>query len=166
MPDSSRQWVVGRAVLVLSAVLTILAFGVATRQGSASLKAEAAHEQQVRDFIAAFNARDLDRMLGSVDEKIQWLSVEGAKVGVEAEGKAALKASMESYFKSCPTCRSSLEWAQSAGSRVTALERASWASKSGPLSQISLSVYEFSDRGIARVYYFPAERDKQAARKQ
>lgn len=101
-----------------------------------------------------------------MDEKVQWLSVEGKRVSVEAEGTAALKASMASYFKSCPTCRSSLEWVQSAGSRVTALERASWVGARGPASQTSLSVYEFSDRGIARVYYFPAERDTQAAPKQ
>ena len=37
-------------------------------------------EKQVRDFIEAFNARDLDVMLALADENVQWLSVDGAKV--------------------------------------------------------------------------------------
>lgn len=116
-------------------------------------------ERCVRELVAAFNARDLDRMLASMDEKIQWFGVDGAKLGIETDGKAALRKFMVGYFGSCTSCRSKLLWVRSAGSRVTALERASWNGKSGPVSQESLSVYEFGDAGITRVYYFPAERD-------
>jgi hypothetical protein len=66
---------------------------------------------------------------------------------------------MESYFKSCPSCRSELVWLQIAGSRVTALEKASFTNKAGvATSQSGLSVYEFRNGKILRVYYFPADR--------
>ncbi len=116
-----------------------------------------AHEKLVRDFVAAFNARELDSMLSMVNEKVQWLNLNGSNVSVEAEGKSALRETMERYFQSCPTCKSSLEWIQTAGGRVTAMERATWSTKTGARAQRSLSVYEFSDGKILRVYYFPAE---------
>lgn len=114
-------------------------------------------EKQVREFVAAFNTRSLDKMLEMVDDGIQWLSVNGTKISVETEGKTALKESMEKYFQECPSCKSSLEWVQTAGSRVTAKERASWAGKNGPREQSSLSVYEFKSGKIIRIYYFPGE---------
>ena len=119
-------------------------------------------EKLVRDFVEAFNARNIDLMLQLVDENVQWLNVNGVKVSIETEGKDALRQSMGRYFSSCPSCKSSLEWVQSAGSRVTAMERASWSGKSGAKSQRSLSVYEFSGDKILRVYYFPAEADTPA----
>ena len=115
------------------------------------------HEKQVRDFVAAFNSRDLAKMLEFTDDNIQWLSVNGAKISIETEGKAALKASMEKYFDGCPSCKSSLESVQTVGSRVTAKETASWTGKNGPREQSSLSVYEFQNNKIIRVYYFPVE---------
>ncbi len=114
-------------------------------------------EKQVRAFVDAFNARDIDAMLTLADENVQWLMVDGAKISIETEGKAALRESMARYFRSCPSCKSSLEWTQKAGSRVTAMERASWSGKSGAKSQKSLSVYEFRGDKILRVYYFPVE---------
>lgn len=116
-------------------------------------------EKQVQAFIEAFNARDIDLMLALADENIQWLSVAGTKILVETEGKAPLRESMVRYFRSCPTCKSSLEWIKTAGNRVTAMERASWSGKSGAKSQSGLSVYEFRGDKILRVYYFPAEVD-------
>jgi hypothetical protein len=59
-------------------------------------------EQQVRAFVEAFNARDIDLMLAMADEKVQWLIVDGAKVSVETEGKAALRESMVRYFAVVP----------------------------------------------------------------
>lgn len=112
----------------------------------------------VRAFVAAFNARDLDGMLALADDAVEWASVDGTKVALETAGKEALRASMTSYFASCPSCRSTLEWVKAAGSRVAALERASWTNAKGEAkSQASLSVYELRDGRIARVYYFPAE---------
>ena len=114
-------------------------------------------ENRVREFVEAFNARKIDLMIEMTAEKIQWMIIDGAKVTIETDGRAALRASMERYFRSCPSCKSSLEWVQTAGSRVTAMERATWSGKEGVKSQRSLSVYEFQDGKILRVYYFPAE---------
>ena len=117
-------------------------------------------EEQVRAFVEAFNTRNIDGMLALAVEGIQWLSVDGQKIATETEGKEALKASMTKYFQQCPTCRSELVWIKTVGSRVTAQERARWTNKAGAeVSQTGLSVYEFKDGRIARVYYFPAERD-------
>ena len=114
-------------------------------------------EKLVREFVEAFNAREIEKMLELADESIQWLSIDGVKISVETEGKKALRDSMEKYFRDCPTCKSSLEWVQLAGSRVTAKEKASWVGKNGPKEQSGLSVYEFRNGKILRVYYFPAD---------
>lgn len=115
-------------------------------------------EQRVRDYVSAFNKRDIDGMLGMVSDDIQWLNVAGDKITVETEGKPKLRESMAAYFKSTPTAQSELGWVQATASRVAALERASWQGKSGPKSQAGLSVYEFRDGLISRVYYYPVEK--------
>lgn len=148
--------------------LTMLAMAVVVLASFEHHPAQAGIEQEkrVRDFVEAFNARNIDLMLELVDENLQWLSVDGAKVSIETQGKAALRQSMMRYFSSCPSCKSSLEWVQSAGTRITTMERASWSSQSEVKSQRSLSVYEFSGDKILRVYYFPAEPGAPASKRQ
>jgi hypothetical protein len=116
------------------------------------------NEQRVRDYVAAYNQQNLDAMMSMVTDDVQWLSVAGDKVAVEAQGKGKLRESMGAYFKSTPSARSELEWVQVTASRVAALERASWEARSGKKSQASLSVYEFRGGLISRVYYYPAEK--------
>jgi len=111
----------------------------------------------VEALTAAFNDHDVDAMLALVSDEVEWLSVNGATVGVEAAGKQTLSEGMAGYFDSCPSCRSALEQLMPAGSRVCAFERASWESADGPDSQHSLAVYELQDGRVRRVYYFPAE---------
>lgn len=147
------------SILKLWLIILITAVGVPASPVPRPLTSSVEPEKQVRAFVEAFNSRDIDVMLALADENIQWLIVDGAKVSVETEGKAALRESMVRYFRSCPSCKSSLEWIQRAGSRVTAMERASWTGKSGAKSQRSLSVYEFRGDKILRVYYFSAEVD-------
>lgn len=147
----SRLWLTVIAVSLVAVVTVSLESGKAT--------AQAEHETRVREFVAAFNARNIEAMLGAVDDNVQWLSVNEAKVTIETEGKNALRESMERYFRSCTSCKSSLERVQKSGSRVTAMERATWSGKSGLKSQRSLSVYEFRNGKILRVYYFPADVD-------
>lgn len=139
-------------------MLTLVVFFVfATGQAPAAPAID--QETAVRRFVDAFNARDIDAMLAAADDGIEWASVDGSKVTIETAGKAALRDSMRKYFAQCPSCKSSLEWTKASGSRVAARERASWTSASGPRTQTSLSIYEFRAGKIARVYYFPAERD-------
>ena len=116
-----------------------------------------AHVATVEKFVAAFNAHDSGAMAGLVADDFQWLSIAGTQVAVEARGKGDLVAGMDDYFASCPTCRSELEGLASTPGRVSAIEIASWQGSRGPRSQRSISVYEFADGLISRVYYFPAE---------
>jgi hypothetical protein len=150
-----------RVKVTLHLGLVVLAMAVVSLAvpGSRHTTAGGEQEKLVREFVEAFNARKIDVMLEMVTEDIQWMMINGSKISIETEGKAPLRESMVRYFSSCSSCKSSLEWIQIAGSRVTAMERASWSGKSGPKAQRSLSVYEFRDGKIQRVYYFPAEAD-------
>lgn len=116
------------------------------------------NEQRVRDYVSAFNKREIDTMLSMATDDIQWLIVAGDKITVETQGKAKLRESLAAYFKSTPSAQSELEWVRVTASRVAALERAAWQSKSGPKSQASLSIYEFRGGLISRVYYYPVEK--------
>ena len=148
-----------KRTLQLGLVVLATAFMVLASPESRQANPGGEQEKLVREFVEAFNARKIDAMLELTVDNIQWMHIDGAKVSIEVEGKAALRQSMERYFRSCSSCRSALEWVQIAGSRVTAMERASWTGKGGAKSQRSLSVYEFRDGKILRVYYFPAEAD-------
>jgi hypothetical protein len=141
-----------RTFLVLLTVLnlSLVASFAADKQKS--------NEQMVRDYVAAFNGRDVDAMLSMVTEDIQWLTLAGDKLTIETDGKPKLRQSMVAYFKSNPSANSELKWVQVTKSRVAAQEKASWQAKAGPKSQSSLSVYEFRDGLIARVHYYPAEK--------
>ena len=112
----------------------------------------------VEQFIAAFNAQDSHAMARLVVDDIEWLSIVGNEVIVEVKGKNNLIKSMNDYFKSCSTCKSALSEIVSTKSRVSTVEVASWQGKNGPKSQRAISVYEFSDGLITRVYYFSAEK--------
>ena len=142
-----------RTCLVLLALLHLLA----TPKSFAD-ETPKTNEQRVRDYVSAFNKREIDTMLAMVSDDIQWLTVTGDKITVETQGKAKLRESMAAYFKSTPSAKSELQWVQVTASRVAALERAAWQSKSGPKSQASLCVYEFRDGLISRVYYYPVEK--------
>lgn len=142
-----------RNCLVLLALLHLLA-----TPKSFAAETPKPNEQRVRDYVSAFNKREIDTMLGMVSDDIQWLSVVGDKITVETQGKAKLRESLAAYFKSTPSAKSELEWVRGTASRVAALERAAWQGKSGPKSQASLSVYEFSGGLISRVYYYPVEK--------
>lgn len=139
-----------RMSFALLALLCLPAFAAAQPPKS--------NEQLVRDYVSAFNNREIDTMLAMVTDDVQWLSVAGDKISVDTQGKLKLRESIAAYFKSTPSSKSALEWVQTTASRVAAMERASWQSQSGPRSQAGLSVYEFRDGLIARVYYYPVEK--------
>ncbi len=111
-----------------------------------------------RAFVAAFNARDIDTMLSMATDEVEWISVSGVKLVIETSGKDALRKSMTAYFKSCPTCQSQIDVSAVTTSRLAAVETASWKVKDSPRSQRSLSVYEFENSRIRRVYYYPVEK--------
>ena len=142
-----------RTCLVLLALLHLL-----VTPKSFAAETPKSNEERVRDYVSAFNKREIDTMLSMVSDDIQWLNVVGDKITVETQGKDKLRESLAAYFKSTPSAKSELEWVRVTASRVAALERAAWQSKSGPKSQASLSVYEFRGGLISRVYYYPVEK--------
>ena len=110
--------------------------------------------QIVYGYIAAFNARDINAMLEMVTDDVQWLSIDGDKITVEAKSKEVLRTTMVEYFESCVSCRSRLAHTFSTSSRVSGLEVASFETSTGVQEQGSVSLYEFSNGLIKRVYYF------------
>jgi len=74
---------------ILKLWLVVLAVSIAVVASPQPRLAYAEQEKQVREFVEAFNARNIDAMLGVVDESVQWLSVDGAKVTIETEGSGA-----------------------------------------------------------------------------
>lgn len=146
------------SILMLVVVAAIITAGSsAFSQTIAETKRDVEQEKKVRQFVEAFNARDSKSMLLLAHENIQWLSVNREKTSIETEGIKALQESMDNYFRACQSCKSTLEWVQSAGSRVTTFERAEWTGKNGLKFQAGLAVYEFKNGKIWQVYYFPAE---------
>jgi hypothetical protein len=123
---------------------------------AASARGATDHGDVVRSFIEAFNARDMPALMALAHPEIEWLSVDGAQIAVEARGAAALETSLVSYFQSCESCRSAIEVTSVNGNFVTAVETASWTSAGTTRSQSSTSVYELVDDKVRRVWYFPA----------
>lgn len=114
-------------------------------------------KQIVHDYIQAFSEHDLAAMMGMVTDDVQWLSVDNDQLVIVTDDRAALAASMASYFESCASCQSQIAATQASANRVSALEVVRFETANGPREMQSLSVYEFSGDLISRVYYFPAE---------
>lgn len=136
---------------------TLLLLVLLTASRAFAEEREVSYEQHVRDYVAAYNERNVDAMMAMVTDDVQWLSVLGEKLSVESRGKPKLREGMEAYFKALPSAKSELKWVRETSSRVAALEEATWQGKSGVRTQRSLSVYEFRDGLISRVYYYPPE---------
>ena len=139
------------AVGILSASALLSGYTVLARRAPGN-------EEIVRKFEAAFNKHDVTTMAALVTEDAQWFNVEGDKVSVETNGKAAMEKWLKGYFQSCPSCHSEFEALMVAGSYVSVHEKAMWESKSGPKLQKSLGVYEVRDGLIRHVWYYPVEK--------
>jgi hypothetical protein len=116
-------------------------------------------ERVVRDFVDAYNRHDVSAMLALTDTAVAWLSIVGDSVRAETRGADALRRSMEGYFRSVPTARSTIEALRVLGPWVTVEERAHWTAAAGPRSQAAVAVYEVRGDRIRRVWYYPAVRE-------
>lgn len=112
--------------------------------------------QIVEQFIAAYNAHDVSVMLSLVNPEIQWLSIEGDSIAVQANGADELANSLRAYFESSPSSRSTVESMMEADRYVSVWERAHWELRGEPASQSALAVYEIENGRISRVWYYPA----------
>jgi hypothetical protein len=114
------------------------------------------HDDLVKNFVAAFSAKDFAAVAKLVHDDVQWLNVEGASVKVEARGKTALIEQLKEYFTSCPSCSSEVEISSINGDYVATVETATWKARSGQKTQSSIAIYEISAGKILRVWYYPA----------
>ncbi len=112
----------------------------------------------VRGYLQAYNAHDTEAIVALLSPEFVWLSITGDSTTIEARGIAAIRAQLESYFRSLPTARSEVEELTVLGPWVSAREHAHWVSASGPRSQASLSVYEVRAGLLRRVWYYPVVR--------
>lgn len=122
--------------------------------------AASSETEVVQEFVAAFNAQDVERMLAVAHEDIEWFylesgGVEGGSIHRETSGKAELRKAMTDYFASCPSCRSSIEIGNVHGAYLSVLETASWRVEGEERSQSSLAVYRIEDGKVRSVWYYP-----------
>ncbi len=142
----SRSW---RATLVLTALV------VAWPQFSWSDTPNDSIEV-VKRFVAAYNDHDVDQMMTYAAKNIRWLTVISDAVSVEADGKEALSAAMQSHFASSPSTQSALLRIEGDGPMVVAIEQAMADADQPDRSQCSASVYQIRGGLIVNVWYFHA----------
>lgn len=123
---------------------------------AAGFSAEAtAQIERLKAYNGAFNRHDVDAMMSMVSQDIEWLSVEGTTMQVEAQGAAAMRKSMNEYFSVIENPQSSLSGFVVDGPFVAVQETASWGLESERKSQSSLAVYEIENDKVRRVWYYP-----------
>lgn len=108
----------------------------------------------VKQFVNAFNQRQIDTMLELAAPNMQWMSVSGHTISTETSDHDQLKKAMQSYFASVPSAQSTLLQLNQSGQFVYALEKASWLVKEQKKSQCSMAVYELANDKIQHVWYF------------
>lgn len=107
--------------------------------------------------VDAFNAKDIAAMGAVEHPDIEWLRVSGSNVTVDVSGRDALAGIMRDYMASNPTVVGTLHGWSVNGDYVSVTETATWTTEAGEeRSQSALSVYQFEDGLIRRVWYYPA----------
>jgi hypothetical protein len=147
-----------RARLALPLVLFVLVFSGCGRRVPSPQPGEAAPPgiAVVQGFVAAFNRHDPQAMIALAHPEVEWLSVDGASLRVDARGHEALGAAMTAYFADTRDVQSVLEAILASGPYITVQERVFWDTAKGEeRSQAALAVYEVRDGLVRRVWYFP-----------
>ena len=115
-------------------------------------------QETVKEFVKAFNERDLNTMLDLAGAEMKWLSISGKNVSVETSSQEELKQAMQGYFTSMPFAKSEIRQMEQSGPFVYALEEAFWTVNGTTKSQCSMAVYELADKKIKHVWYFPSHK--------
>jgi hypothetical protein len=117
----------------------------------------------VRAQVAAFNQHDPDAVAALLSPTVKWFSLDGDKLGVDGDGREAIRTWLTGYFKNLPDVKSDMLDVSQLGPFVSYRERASWTAKDGTKrSQQALATYEVRDGLIVRVWYFPVVKDPPA----
>jgi len=111
----------------------------------------------VREYVAAFNAKDLDAMMRTVASELVWMSVVGDSLTDVGRGVDAFRRMIAGYWRAVPSARSELITIDATGPWVTTHERTRWdASPAAVGGQTSLVVYEVRDGLIRRAWFYPS----------
>ena len=108
----------------------------------------------VRDFVNSYNQGDSAAMLDLCTDDVQWLSVDGDQISVEADGRDALGESLQRFFSGSSVPRSDLLEVTVAGTKIVTVEKAYWMTDSGEQSQCSVAVYQLRELKVSHVWYF------------
>lgn len=110
----------------------------------------------VREYVAAFNAKDLDAMMRAVASDFVWMSVSGDSLTDVGRGVDAFRQLIAGYFRAVPSARSELSTIDATGPWVTTHERTRWDAAPAEVGgQSSLVVYEVRDGLIRRAWFYP-----------
>lgn len=111
----------------------------------------------VREYVAAFNAKDLDAMMGAVAPEFVWMSVSGDSLTDVGRGVDAFRQLIAGYFRAVPSARSELRTIDATGPWVTTHETTRWDAAPTEIGgQSSLVVYEVRDGLIRRAWFHPS----------
>lgn len=139
-----------------TAILTALLAVAVAACSSAPERTITALEQRVRDYVDAFNLRDLDAMLALADESIIWWMLIDGEFVAETRGKDALRQALSEYMTGDNSIRSRLLDVQVQGQTVSVIEQALWEVADTTHSQCAVAVYTLDQGRIAQVWYYPA----------
>lgn len=145
--------------IAVVAPLVALALGgapVAHGQAAATTPRDTTPVAVVRDYVAAFNAKELDAMMARVATDFTWMSVAGDSLAGVGHGVAAFRSLIAGYFREVPSARSTLLEIDATGPWVTTHERTRWEMPSGAGGQASVVVYEVRGGVIRRAWFYPA----------
>jgi len=145
---------------VLPIVLALAACGPPPPAGPPAPAEPSASVAALRGFQQAFERRDVAAMLDHVTDDVEWLTVGGDTVAVEARGRDEVRALLEQWFASFPWVQSLIEESFDVGSFVAVRVRVSWRDPDNEENtQIALAVYETDAGKIRRVWYYPEQAD-------
>jgi ketosteroid isomerase-like protein/uncharacterized protein YciI len=114
----------------------------------------------VRAHYAAFNARNAPALLDLCADDIKWFSVVGDRLNTDLQGRARLQEWLTGYFASRPAARSEIADLQQTGPIVLVRELATVPDSDAQIRrQTAFGLFEVRAGKIARVWYYPAQRD-------
>ena len=138
-----------KSLCVFLLALSVLACAFAAR-------AESASHELVHAYFSAYNAHNVGEMRTMVTDDVRWMSVEGDRIAVEANGKKSLGEAMAAHFARSPSTRSEVRDINELGKFVTVIEAAMRESDGATGSQCAISVYQISAGLISNVWYYAA----------
>jgi hypothetical protein len=110
----------------------------------------------VKQFVEAFNQKNVQMMQDHTTNDVHWFSVSRAAMELETDDKQELGESMQRYFSAQNHAQSKVLSFIDSGNFVSTVEQVTWQHEGKWFSQCSLGVYRFDGVKVASVWYYPA----------